>query len=100
MTVRLWDMSTCQLLKKLLGHTNTLESVACSPDGSMLASGGEDIRLWDATSGQLLRTIYGNGGKIRSVSFSPGGIQLASVSEGETIFFFEIHAVRLLTAAS
>src|SRR5579862_7410162 len=56
--VRLWDVSTGQLLKTLQGHTAPLTSVAWSPDGKTLASGGDTTaRLWDPVAGQLLRTL-------------------------------------------
>jgi WD40 repeat protein len=40
------------------------DSVAFSPDGSMIASGGWDntIKLWRVSDGALLRTLEGHTG--------------------------------------
>src|SRR5262249_3725743 len=59
--VRLWDVATGKLLRKLEGHQTCIESLSFSLDGKVLASGSWDqtIRLWDITAGKELRKLKG-----------------------------------------
>jgi hypothetical protein len=61
-TVRLWRVADGRLLRTLEGHTDSVYSVAFSPDGQTLASGSRDhtVRLWRVADGTLLRTLEGH----------------------------------------
>jgi WD40 repeat protein len=66
------------------GHDAPLRSLAFSPDGNILASGGLDhsLRLWDAAGSPPRRVDLGN--TAAQVLFSPDGSRLATVSLGSS----------------
>ena len=57
--VRLYDTFQGRVTRELLYHQGAVCSVAFSPSGSRLASGGDDgcIAVWDVRTGELLRTL-------------------------------------------
>ena len=76
-TVRVWDAVTGTLSNTLEGHSDSVESVAFSPDpdGTKIVSGSFDntVRVWDAVTGTLSNTLEGHSSRVNSVAFSPDG---------------------------
>ncbi|MYG08147.1 T9SS type A sorting domain-containing protein, partial [Candidatus Poribacteria bacterium] len=74
----------------LTGHTDSVLSVAFSPDGNTLASGGGNgLYLWNADTGTLKNTLTGHTGAVWSVTFSPDGKILASASD-DTVLLWDV----------
>jgi len=82
-TIRLWDLRTGEMVL-LIESEEVIESLAFSPDGRLLASGGSYennyVRLWSTSSGALLNTMEGHKNGISHLCFSPDSQFLISAS--------------------
>jgi WD40 repeat protein len=49
----LWNLADRRLITRLIGHDGPVDDVAVNPDGSLIASSGQDgaVMLWDPRSG-------------------------------------------------
>ena len=85
----LYDAPTGAAVALLAGHTESVLSVAFSPDGKILASGGGygTIWLWDVGSGQLQTILEGYAVWVSPLLFSPDGKILASGHRREILLW-------------
>jgi WD40 repeat protein len=101
--IRLFDVATGKVVRQLTGHLartfsaqdnprsafpllvdsvgpGHVTTLAFSPDGQTLASGGWDdtVRLWNVATGKERRRVTAHLGMVAAVAFSPNGKLLAS----------------------
>jgi WD40 repeat protein len=86
--VCVWEACTGQELYNFQAHKYLVESLAFSPDGLVLASGGREsgmgedekgnVRLWNAATGKRLEEFTGHRHWVNSVAFTPDGNALVS----------------------
>ena len=65
------------------GHEFTVWSLAITPDGQRIVSGGQDstIRLWDFATGRELHKFVGHDGPVYRLVVMPDGKRLVSIAD-------------------
>jgi WD40 repeat protein len=84
------EAQTFELVPQL-GHTESVRSVAISPDGRLALSGGETFRMWDMESGALLHSEKVHNGQVNAIAIA------ANTQEVYTGGYGLIHAWDLKT---
>jgi len=85
-TPRVWEISSKNLVRSMVGHGGRVNSVQFSPDGSMVLSGSDDRTaiIWNALSGTELLTLKGHIDRVYAASFSPDGTRILTTSADGT----------------
>ena len=85
--IEVWDIARGERVVELLAHGSHAYCVDFHPDGTRLASGGNDntIRLWDTTTWEAVLELRGHSSYVMALDFSPDGTQLASGSGDLTV---------------
>lgn len=87
------------LMLELSGHSDSVFSVAISPDGQILVSGSADktIKIWTLKTGDLKTTLTGHSSGVNSITISPDGETVVSGSSDNTVKIWNLKTGDLKT---
>ncbi|MGA8893848.1 MAG: hypothetical protein WB539_00920, partial [Planktothrix agardhii] len=92
----IWQLSTGEELRTLTVVDWWVNSLAISPDGQTLVSGGGGIEaatimIWDLITGQELGTLTGHySDEVLSLAISPDGQTLVSGGDDDEIMIWRV----------
>lgn len=71
--IKVWDMSSGECIKTLLGHEYAINCLETTYDGKYLVSASMDktIKVWDLHTFQCIKTIEGHIGPVVSLKITP-----------------------------
>lgn len=81
-----------------VAHAGPANRVVFHPDGSFLASGGEDcvVRFWEIPEPRAFCELKGHDKGVTSVVFSPDGTSLLSTSNDHSVKFWDLQTNQII----
>jgi WD40 repeat protein len=96
--ILIWDVNAVSQVQALMDSQSTVNALAFSPDGTMLASASGDdqstdygVRLWNLADGSVIDVMQEHLAPVKAVAFSPDGSLLASLDTTGVVILWEMN---------
>ncbi|KAM9695578.1 periodic tryptophan protein 2 homolog isoform 3-T3 [Trichechus inunguis] len=91
-----WEWQSESYVLKQQGHFNSMVTLAYSPDGQYIATGGDDgkVKVWNTLSGFCFITFTEHLSGVTGVTFTSTGYVIVTSSMDGTVRAFDLHRYR------
>lgn len=97
--VYVWETDTGKMIVDYQGHSDRVLSIAWSPNGMYIVSGGSDhtAQVWEVKTGIPITNYIDHTNEVYCVVWSSDGKYIASGSADNTVQVWEVNSGRLIT---
>ena len=97
-TAIIWNADTYSVMKKLVGHSDSVNSAEFSPDGERVATASSDktVRVWSVKTGEEIKRLQGHISNVNSIAWSPDGQTILTASSDGTAKIWETNTYECL----
>jgi WD40 repeat protein len=85
----LWEKRSC--IGRLVEHTDAIKTVAFSPGGQLIVSGGMDksVKIWNWSQKRMIKTLKGHTEGVNKVAFSVSGKYIVSAGYDNQLYIHD-----------
>lgn len=96
--IRLWDPTVEQVVRRIEGHTSTVNRLVWSRSDAYLLSASSDgtARIWRTSDSSEYRIFRGHGGPVSCALFTPDESQVITASWDQTIRIWDVKTGKVL----
>lgn len=97
-SIKIWQLTTGNLIRTLSDHSLPVMSVAIAPDGETVVSGSRDssIKIWQLKSCRLIRTFKGHANWVCALAITPDGQTIVSGSRDKNLKIWQLDTGKLI----
>lgn len=87
-----WEWQSETYILKQQGHAHDVNAVAFSPDGQLMATGGDDgkVKIWNTTTGFCFATFADHSAPVTDVCITSAGNVVVSASLDGTVRAYDL----------
>jgi WD40 repeat protein len=97
-TLRVWNLESRQQIFTLIGHSDSVNAVAVTPDSKLVISASEDktVKIWDLENREEIFTFQGHTESVTAITVIPYGKQVISTSSDKTLQIWDLKSGQVI----